>query len=72
MMGRKDWIVMRSSSWNGWRRSLVFFLLVLFILINLFYVLELHQNPAVEAPQKKIKHEIRSFSSWACCWSRLA
>ncbi|KAJ6722743.1 POLYPHOSPHATIDYLINOSITOL PHOSPHATASE [Salix koriyanagi] len=54
MMGRKDWIVMRSSSWNGWRRSLVFFLLVLFILINLFYVLELHQNPAVEAPQKKI------------------
>ncbi|KAB5526972.1 hypothetical protein DKX38_020819 [Salix brachista] len=54
MMGRKDWIVMRSSSWNGWRRSLVFFLLLLFILINLFYVLELHQSPAVEAPQKKI------------------
>jgi hypothetical protein len=36
-MGRKDWLAMRSSSWNGWRRSLVFFLLVLFILLNLFY-----------------------------------
>jgi hypothetical protein len=36
-MGRKDWLAMRSSSWNGWRRSLVFFLPFLFILLNLFY-----------------------------------
>ncbi|KAH8488461.1 hypothetical protein Peur_059847 [Populus x canadensis] len=53
-MGRKDWLAMRSSSWNGWRRSLVFFLLVLFILLNLFYVLELHQNPAAQPPPKKM------------------
>eukprot|EP00258_Populus_trichocarpa_P011670 XP_002320717.2 uncharacterized protein LOC7488897 [Populus trichocarpa] len=53
-MGRKDWLAMRSSSWNGWRRCLVFFLLVLFILLNLFYVLELHQNPAAQPPPKKM------------------
>uniref|UniRef100_A0A3N7G5H8 Uncharacterized protein n=1 Tax=Populus trichocarpa TaxID=3694 RepID=A0A3N7G5H8_POPTR len=53
-MGRKDWLAMRSSSWNGWRRSLVFFLPFLFILLNLFYVLELHQNPAAQPPPKKM------------------
>ncbi|CAK7347901.1 unnamed protein product [Dovyalis caffra] len=49
---KKDWLVIRPS-WNGWRRTSVFFLILLFILLNLFCVLELHRNPVVGGPPKK-------------------